>query len=461
MFLSSSIYGWLSAFLLKRKYRLLPALVSNKTSALFALVMVTAIGLTGCSDAKIVNEKEIAVYLTNSTNEKLKAIETEITFWSKRLEEMKEDAASRIKLGSLYNRRFQYTGSIADVHKSDSFYLAAHELQKLFGSGTYRSLAVNCVTKHEFKEANAYLDSAFAKGDDQYITLLQQFDVAVELGDYLRAQTILHQFKYKNTFEYYIREAKLMDHKGEAEASLSAMEKAMSKALELKNDELIRWAKSNLADMYGHQNKIKESYTLYKEVLKEDPHYYHALKGIAWIAYSNDRNTKLAKQILQHLQILHPVPDYDLLLGEIATYENNNTEKEFYTNRFLKAVENPAYGAMYNKYVFGIMSDELSNYSDALRIANAEVNNRPTPQSYDLLAWAYYKNKQLPQAELVANNYIAKRNYEPDALFHLGVIYFSSGNKELAKQYLNEALESSYELGPLVTNEINEYLKQL
>ena len=456
MFRYYSISELLNAFLQRRSYRLLPALV-QKTLVLVLLIVT----ISSCQNTGIVQEKEIAGYLTTSTNKKLEEIETDISFWSGKLNVVKDDMASQIKLGKLYSKRFQNSGDINDVHKSDSFYKAAHQLQKLFSSGTYRSLEMNCVTQHQFKEASAYLDSAFEKGDDKYITLLQQFDVAVELGDYLRATTILQQFKYKNTFEYYTRESKLLDHKGEADASLAAMEKAVTKAIESKNDELILWAKSNLADMYGHQNRIKESYRLYKEVLKEDLHYYHALKGIAWIAYSHDNNTILAKKILTYLQTVHPVPDYDFLLAEIAAYENNNTQKDFYTSRFLKAVSNPAYGDMYNKYVFSIMSDELNNYSSALHIANVEVNNRPTPQSYDLLAWAYYKSNRLQEAELIASTYIVKRNYEPDALFHLGVIYKHTGNKELAKKYLNEALESGYELGPVVTNEIKEHLKEL
>lgn len=460
MILYNSIVEMLNAFLQRKRYRLLPVLV-NRSILYQSFIVAGFFLLMSCSDQGIVQQDEVAVYLLPTENEKLERIETEISFWRGKLNVVKDDIASQIKLGSSYKRLFEYSGNIHDIHTSDSFYTAAHQLQKLFGSGTYRSLAMNCVTKHQFKQASLFLDSAFEKGDDKYITLLQQFDVAMELGDYLRAVTILQQFKYKNTFEYYTRESKLLDHKGEAEASLAAMEKAMAKAVDSKNDELILWAKSNLADMYGHQNKIKESYKLYKEVLKEDPHYYHALKGVAWIAYSHDKNIKLAKEILKYLQSVHPVPDYDFLLAEIASYENNKTQKDFYTDRFLKSVSNPAYGTMYNKYVFTIMSDELNNYSSALNIADIEVNNRPTPQSYDLLAWAYYKNNRLQEAELIAATYIAKRTYEPDALFHMGVIYKHTGNKELAKKYLSEALESGYELGPLVTKEITEYLKQL
>ena len=73
---------------------------------------------------------------------------------------------------------------------------------------------------------------------------------------------------------------------------------------------------------------------------------------------------------------LHPVPDYDLMLAEIASYENDNTTKEDLVNRFMSAVSNQRYGDMYNKYVFNLMIDENKDFDKALNIAEREVNNR-------------------------------------------------------------------------------------
>lgn len=427
----------------------------------FILTGFISLLLFSCTQKQVVSENEISTYLISTPNKPLKSIETEITFWSNRFKIVKDDLSAQLKLGSLYNQKFQYSGNINDILISDSFYLQAHQLQKYFSSGTYRSLAANSITHHKFKEAKAFLDTAYSLGDDKYFTLLQQFDVAVELGNYSHATSILKEFRYKNTFEYYIRNAKLQDHLGNAEASIEEMEKGVTEAAKLKNEQLLRWAKSNMADMYGHQNNIEKSYQLYKEVLESDPHYYHALKGIAWIAFSHDKNTSLAKTILAYLKRVHTVPDYDYLLAEIAAYENNPVQQKIYTNQFLEEVKKPAYGDMYNKYVFSLLSDEPGNYYPALLIAEKEVYNRPTPQSYDLLAWAYYKNNQKTAALQIAESKLVKINFEPDALYHLGLVYKQNGNDKLAKYYLKEALESSFELGPVVTKEIEQQLLNL
>ena len=125
--------------------------------------------------------------------------------------------------------------------------------------------------------------------------------------------------------------------------------------------------------MYGHNNRIAESYKLYNEVLTENPAYYHAWKGVAWIAYSHDKNTSLAKLILLWLQEKHPVPDYDLMLSEIAAYEQDNNLKNQHIASFIDKAVSLAYGDMYNKYIFSILSDDLNDHSKAMSIAKKEL----------------------------------------------------------------------------------------
>jgi hypothetical protein len=417
-----------------------------------------------CSEKKqpVVEQEKITAIMNQSKSANgLSTIEADMKFWNDRLTKTKDDMSSQIKLASLYNQRFQYSGDINDVHRSDSLYHAANQLQKRFSSGIYRSLAGNCITQHQFLQAERYLDTAAKMGDDMYLTRLQQFDVKLELGNYYQAEAILSAFRHKNNFDYYIRAAKLEDHKGNSEASINFMEKAFVDIKESKKDQLLPWIKTNLADMYGHNNRISESYELYMDVVKNHPDYYHAWKGIAWIAYSHDKNTTLAKNILRWLQEQHPVPDYDLLLSEIAAFEKNTQAKNNYLASFVDKVSNPAYGDMYNKYLFTIMSDELNNQSTAMAIAQKELSNRPTPQSYELYAWSLYKNGEVNEAVKIAESRIINKTFEPDALYHIGLLLKKAGNQKLAKQYLSEALESSFELGPVTTNEIKAELKRL
>jgi tetratricopeptide (TPR) repeat protein len=237
------------------------------------------------------------------------------------------------------------------------------------------------------------------------------------------------------------------------------MEHAKEKALASKKDALILWASSNLGDMYGHANRFREAYRCYLDVLQMEPDYLYALKGIAWLAFSHDKNTVDAKRILKYLSAVHPVPDYDIMLAEIAAYEKNNETKQELQNRFILKVSGTLYGDMYNKYVYGLMVEEWKDYDKALQIAEKEVTNRPTSQSYDLLAWAYFNMGNKDDALRIAKTYVENRTYEPDALYHLGRIYAETGNAKKARQYLALANESRFELGPDLAVRIGNELK--
>ena len=388
-------------------------------------------------------------------------IKTDMDFWMRRLKKNPEDAVARASLAGLYSARFKTAGDINDIHVSDSLYLVANSLFKLNSSSIYRSLATNCITQHKFLQAQLYLDTALSMGDDLYFTYLMRCDVAMELGNLYLAEQALRHIPDKNNFDYLVREAKLLDHKGDLGEAIIKMEAAAQKAIESKKDVLILWAKSNLADMYGHANLFQKSYQCYLDVLERDPGYLYALKGIAWLTFSHDKNTTEAKRILNYLEKLHPVPDYGFLLAEIAAYENDRSASENLQARFITTVSDSRYGDMYNKYIFYLMIDENKDLAKALEIAQKEVNNRPTSQSYDLLAWAYYNIGRKKEACKIAKSFVENRNYEPDALYHLGVIYAYSGDLKKAKRFMREAAGSAFELGPQLYEEVNAALRSI
>jgi hypothetical protein len=56
------------------------------------------------------------------------------------------------------------------------------------------------------------------------------------------------------------------------------------------------------------------------KTLAIDPNYSYALKGIAWIVFSHERNTK---EELWKLLRLRTIPDFYLLKSQIAQFEGN------------------------------------------------------------------------------------------------------------------------------------------
>ena len=68
---------------------------------------------------------------------------------------------------------------------------------------------------------------------------------------------------------------------------------------------------------------------------------------------------------------------------------------------------------MYNKYLFSLYTDELQDSQKAMTIALREVNNRPTPESYDLLAFALCKSGKINEARQIAEKFVKGKCFEP------------------------------------------------
>jgi tetratricopeptide (TPR) repeat protein len=422
---------------------------------LYNLIFIVLLTFASCSYKQpVTNKKDYQQYLQPSRT-KINFIDGEIVFWKKRLQENPGHTAAQLKIAGLLSQRFHYSGNINEIKQADSIYLLINQTQKKFSSSVYRNLATNAITQHQFWQSKYFLDSAAKLGDNLAFTILQQSDVQLELGNLQEAKRLLKRYPQQNAYEVLIRTAKIYDHDGNLEEAIILMEKALSKLTKENDEAAYTWAKSNLADFYSHANRFKEAYQSYLEVLAIDPANYHCLKGIAWLAFSKDGNTPAAKEIISFLKKQHSVPDYDLMLAEIASFENNEKESETYQNKFEEAVTNEVYGDMYNQYLFSLYINDRNDYNKAMIIAETELKNRPTPQSYDLLSWVYYKTGNTKEALRIAKLFVEDKCFEPETAYHLAMIYKANGNTKKAKQYIREVKSSLVELGPAFSSKLN------
>jgi tetratricopeptide (TPR) repeat protein len=427
----------------------------------YTALIILSILLFKCSEKKkvVVNSTDYDIYLTSTPNQALAKVNEELSFWKNRLAESPNSKTNLLRIAGLYSGRFQLNGEVEDLHRSDSIYNLILASTTLGKDNIYRSLAANNITKHEFRQARTNLQEALAIGDGKASSYLMLVDVNLELGDYPGAEHILKSFTNKKSFAYLIRDAKIKDHQGDLDSAIILMEHAVDRIKE--NKSLFTWTMSNLGDMYGHASRISESYQAYLEVLKQDPDYDHALKGIAWIAFVHDRNTQEAKRILNFIDTRKATPDMHLMLAEIAEVENDAGEKKKQLELFTNEARNSKYGGMYNTYLAKLEAEEFSNPQTAISIAEQEIQNRPTPLSYDLLAWGLFHKGEYREALEIANKNVLNRTYEPVALYHMAMIYKSNGLEKEARNYFEQASESSFELGPTISKRIELEIKTL
>ena len=415
--------------------------------------------LNACSNKKITNSRDYSAFLSDNKRmeKQLGKINDEIKFWENKLIKDTGNFVDMLQLAANHVKRFKTNGNVADLHIADSFYAICLSKVKTSDPEIYFSVSQNAITQHRFNDAWESLVIADSIGVNPYILRLLRFDAAMEIGLYPQASANIEKLDKKN-FDYLIRKAKLEDHEGDLDNAIKLMEQAL-KDVEAKNRKpLVHWAKSNLADMYGHAGRVEEAYKYYVDILKEDSSYLYALKGIAWIAYSHDHDTKEAKRIINYILSQTNMPDLNLMLAEIEEWEGNKDEKKKYIDKFLSEVEKPGYGNMYNKYLITIYTKDKQEYDKALAIAEKEVSSRPTPETYSWLAWVNFKMGDKQKAYELVKKYVVGKDFEPESQLHAAYILKAQGEISKAKQLLSDCLESSFELGPVTSEEIRKNL---
>ena len=411
-----------------------------------------------CKNESLVELKDIQPWLQSSHINKAIANNTaEESFWKKRLAADSNNYINYLGVSKVYISRFRILSNIADFNKGEDLLRKAASRLDNKHPDLLQSLSRVAITGHRFKEAAILNRQSLEYNGNKYAYSLAAFDASMELGLYKQSSRFLEQNGGKESFHYLIRLAKKQDHDGDLEAAIQSMEKAFEKVKHTNNSELYCWTLANLGDMYGHAGRIKEAYNMYRKVLESDPAYLYALKGIAWIAYAHDRNIPLAKTILTFINQHSGDPSTLLLLAELATYEGNLKEAGMLKARFIREAGKDSYGTMHNKYLIQILAEDEATLPAALKIAQQELRDRETPETWSWFAWVHYKMGDYEKANDIYTDHVMGQTFEPEALVY-GIYILGKVNWEKEASILyNECIESAFELGPVQIAELKTF----
>lgn len=418
------------------------------------LPLILVVVAFSCNTNQVTNAEDYKSYLSASLNKS--DITSNVQKLTDKIDARPDQFTQLAKRAGIYTQVFDATGDISYLIKAENDLIRAIEITGRKFPAFLKSLAANYISQHRFKEALVLLKEAEANGEKLNGTKKMLFDVYLELGNYIYAEQYLEQIKNNSDFDYLIRLAKWEDHKGNLEEAIEQMEKAtvIAEASNLKG--IKQWSYTNLADFYGHAGEIKKSYNHYLKALELDPNDAYAKKGIAWILYSYENNPEAALSILDHVGTYYKAPDYDLLRAEIAEFKNDKNLKAKSLASYKEAVSNAQYGEMYNKYNVMLFTEDFDSPERAIEIAKREVDNRPTPQSYDLLAWSYFKSGNVEKANAIIEKYVDSQTSEPEVLYHIAEIYKAAGKADKVKPLKKELIASLYELGPMMEAKIKQ-----
>ena len=427
-----------------------------KTIKTLSILLLATLIVSSCNQKSntITSQKDYNKYLDIKDNKSKEFTMNEIDFWQKKYDKAPNQTSYLSLLASNYSNLFENTGDVKYLYKVEELLLTVNEEFHYAYVGNIRSLARNYISQHRFRESLVLANKALAIGEGMKETQKLLFDVNMELGNYTDAEKNLKYLNDSKDFDYLIRVSKWNDHLGDLKTAISLMEKAKDIAIVNDNKYLKIWTYSNLADLNGHAGNIQKSYDYYLKTLELEPNNSYALKGIAWIAFSHERNTAEANRIIDNISKKHHTPDFYLLKAQIAEYENDTASKNQNLTAYFQMLEKINYGAMYNKYNTLLYADDKNTAAKALEIAKIEIDHRPTPDSYDLLAWSYFNLGETKKALEIEQKYVVGKSFEPKLNFHLATIYKANNLTEKIAPIKEELLKSTFELGPNLEKKI-------
>ncbi len=413
------------------------------------ITILTALILFSCSESKVTDVNDYDQYLAVTSTDGIKKTEKELEFWNSRIESDSIQLISLAKSGIMYNSLFDQTKDISQLKNAEKALRRSADIAAINKESYLLSLAQNFISQHRFQEASKLIEEARAINPNKKEVDYLSFDIAMELGKYDQAEQHLKSIEDVTDFGYLIRLSKWKDYKGELGETIHNMEEARRITDASNNSSLKVWTYTNLADYYGHDGRIQDSYIHYIRSLEIEPNNSYAKKGIAWITYSYENNPEEAMRILNSIPEENYSPDYYLLKAEIADSQDNLELKKQNLELYWKAVNKPEYGGMYNAYNAVFLAEEKGDFKKAIAFAQADVTERPTPETYSTLAYIYNLNGEHKKALKIIEDYVENKTFEPVAHLYMAQVYKSNGLQEKVTPIKEELLEAGYELGPV------------
>ena len=401
-----------------------------------------------CAPEKKAQVTAVEDYNPFLSNQKIHTVSKGFSLWNGKITKDSTELMSFGRVAAAYTSFFKKSGDISFLKKAEACLSKAVELANINKEGYLRSLARNYISQHRFKEALDLAERATALGGGKKESHALLFDVHMELGNYGEAKNFLDSINNPSDFGYLIRVAKWNDHKGDLDTTITLMEKALQKAEASKNKALLVWSYSNLADYYGHAEELEKSYAYYLKTLALDPTNAYAKKGIAWIVFSHERNGIEAMRILNSITAYHHAPDNFLFGLEIADFLGDKVAEARYRDLYANAVSDSNYGVMYNAYNVPLWIANNEDPEKYLNVALQEVENRPTPEAYGLLASAYLAAGQQEKAQKLVATYIDGKTFEPAVLMTAAQVYKANKRYDKVAPLKSELVGAMYELGP-------------
>ena len=389
------------------------------------------------------------------------AADNHIAYYERVLRRSPNDARTYYRLGDAFIRKARETGDLAYFARAETALRRSLELAP-GQAGALRHLAYVFYSRHEFDAAVSHARQAVALDPRDGHAHGVLGDAYLELGRYDDAATAYRSMLAEGGDDLYAlaRLAGLKSVRGDTRGAIADLERALDGARGARAypAESVAWTAWQLGAEHFAVGDLDAAQARYVTALETQPRYYRALGGLAQVRAAQGRDDEAIALYKQALAAI-PLPEYAVALGDVYARlgKRDEARKQYELVEYIARVNR----AVYNRELAYFHADHGTELTRALELARLELDVRKDVCAHDLLAWALYKNGEIPAAVAAITEALKLGTKDARLFFHAGLIHRAAGNADLARDYLRRALATNPHFHPLQAREARDVLARI
>jgi tetratricopeptide (TPR) repeat protein len=204
--------------------------------------------------------------------------------------------------------------------------------------------------------------------------------------------------------------------------------------------ENVAWTDDQLGEEYFQAGKLELAGKAHQDALRIYPGYYRALAGLAKVR-SAQGNFSVAAELYKKALAAVPYPEYAAALGDLYRLmgQPDNAQRQYDLVEFIGHLSE-INAQIHNRDRALFYADHGINLDQAETLARRELEVRRDIYTWDVLAWALYKQRKYAEAYEASQASIKYGTRDALLLYHAGAIAAGVGKPFEAQKYLADAL---------------------
>jgi tetratricopeptide (TPR) repeat protein len=360
------------------------------------------------------------------------------------------DAKAFAGLGAAYFQHARETGDVSDYQLAEQSIAKSLDLVSVDFSAdaALGTMAEVCMGEHRFADAVTYAHQALSLGTGDLSPFAIVGDAYADMGEYDKARVAYGRLTPRDMTltprAAYARDSRLSYLKfiaGDTVGAIDLMKTAVTEGVEAQlPSENLAWLYYELGEYFTQAGDPASADSAYIAALNTHPGDYRSLAALAKLRANNGRYAE-AIVLYQKAIAIVPMPIFISELGDLHARTSNQTEaqKQYALVEYIGLLGH-INQLLHNRDLALFYADHDMKLTEALDLAQRELEVRHDVYTWDVLAWTLYKNGKLTEAAKASEKALQFGTRDSLLLFHAGMIAESLGQQDHALSDLKEAL---------------------